>query len=129
MPVRSQFVEEDTDFFMAGGLDGFVYKMENGSTDGGSSIALDVETKDFAGDSKDLRKLFLALKVDTDTGGQTVTVKLYVDDTLEHTTTVNTSGRAKTTLKLPEGVMGHQWRSRRWCGPAPPGRGRPPHGP
>jgi hypothetical protein len=110
MDVRSQFVEEDTDFFLAGGIDGFVYKMENGSTDGGSSIALDVETKDFSGDSKDIRKLFLGMKVDTDTGGATVTVKFYVDDTLEHTTTVSTSSRTKTLLKLPEGVMGYQWR-------------------
>jgi hypothetical protein len=110
MPVRAQFVEEDTDFFMAGGLDGFVYKMENGSTDGGSSIALDVETKDFRGDSIDIRKFFQHLKLNTNTGGASVTVTFYVDDTLEHTTTVSTSTRQETLLPLPENIMGHSWR-------------------
>lgn len=110
MPVRSLYVEEDTDFFMAGGVDGFVYKMENGATDGGEAIALECETKDFQGDSKDIRKLFLHLKLDTNTAGATVTVKFYVDDTLKHTTTVSTSTRQHTLLKLPEGVMGFQWR-------------------
>lgn len=109
-PLRSMFVEEDTDLFMGGGLDGFVYMVENGTTDGGSSIALDVDTKDFEGESRDIRKLFLSLKVDANTGGAAVTVKLYVDDVLEQTATVTTSTRQETLLRLPEGVMGHHWR-------------------
>jgi hypothetical protein len=71
---------------------------------------LDVETKDFRGDSIDIRKLFQHLKLNTNTGGATVTVKFYVDDTLEHTTTVATSTRQETLLPLPENVMGHSWR-------------------
>ena len=109
-PMRSLFTEEDTDLFLGGGLDGFVYVLENGTTDGGSNIALDVETKDFQGESKDLRKLFLYLKLDLNTLGATVTVKLYVDDTLEHTATVSTSGRASRLIPLPQGVMGYHWR-------------------
>jgi hypothetical protein len=69
-----------------------------------------VETKDFRGDSIDIRKLFQHLKLNTNTGGATVTVKFYVDDTLEHTTTVSTSTRQETLLPLPENIMGHSWR-------------------
>jgi hypothetical protein len=110
-PLRSLYVEEDTDLCLGGGLDGFVYILENGTTDNGSSIALDVDTKDFQGESKDARKLFLYLKVDCNTLGASVTVKFYVDDVLERTTTVNTSTRAERLLPLPEGTMGHHWRA------------------
>ena len=110
-PLRSLYVEEDTDLALGGGLDGFVYVLENGTTDNGSSIALDVDTKDFQGESKDMRKLFQHLKVDMNTLGATVTVKLYLDDTLAYTTTVSTSARAERLLPLPDdGVMGHHWR-------------------
>jgi len=110
-PLRSLYVEEDTDLALGGGLDGFVYILENGTTDNGSSIALDVDTKDFQGESKDARKLFLYLKVDMNTGGASVTVKFYVDDVLERTTTVSTSTRTERLLPLPEGTMGHHWRT------------------
>ena len=109
-PLRSLYTEEDTDLFLGGGLDGFVYILENGTTDNGSSIALDVQTKDFQGESKDIRKLFLYLKLDVNTLGATVTVKLYVDDTLAHTATVSTSARAERLLPLPQGIMGFHWR-------------------
>lgn len=110
-PLRSLFVEEDTDLCLGGGLDGYVYILENGVTDNGSNIALEVETKDFHGESKDSRKLFLYLKLDLNTLGATVTVKFYVDDTLLYTTTVRTSARAERLLPLPQGVMGHHWRA------------------
>lgn len=110
-PLRSLYVEEDTDLALGGGLDGYVYILENGTTDGGSSIALDVETKDFQGESKDARKLFQYLKVDMNTLGASVTVKFYVDDVLMRTTTVSTSARAERLLPLPEGTMGHHWRA------------------
>lgn len=110
-PLRSLYVEEDTDLALGGGLDGYVYVLENGTTDNGSSIALDVDTKDFQGDSKEVRKLFLYLKTDMNTLGATVTVKFYVDDVLLRTTTVSTSARAERLLPLPEGTMGHHWRA------------------
>src|SRR5437867_2866570 len=46
-PIQSFFYENDVDDFTAGGLDGFVYLLERGSTDSGASIALTVDTKDF----------------------------------------------------------------------------------
>ena len=110
-PLASLYVEEDTDLCLGGGLDGFVYILENGTTDNGANIALDVETKDFQGDSKDIRKLFLHLKTDMDTQGASVTVKFYIDDTLKRTTTVSTTARAERLLPLPEAVMGHHWRA------------------
>lgn len=110
-PLRALFVEDDTDLFLGGGLDGLVYILENGSTDGGAAIALDVETKDFEGqEGRDVRKLFQHLKLNTNTGGASITVKFYVDDTLKHTVTVSTSTRQETLLPLPQGVMGHHWR-------------------
>ena len=110
-PLAALYVEEDTDLCLGGGHDGYVYILEHGSTDGGASIALDVDTKDFQGDSKDVRKFFLYLKTDMDTGSAAVTVKFYVDDVLKRTTTVTTSGRAERLLPLPEGTMGHHWRA------------------
>ncbi len=110
-PLRSLYVEEDTDLALGGGLDGYVYVLENGTTDGGASIALTVDTKDFQGESKDSRKLFQYLKVDMNTLGATVTIKLYVDDTLRYTTTVSTSARAERLLPLSQGIMGHHWRA------------------
>ena len=110
-PLRSLYVEEDTDLCLGGGLDGYVYILENGVTDNGASIALDVDTKDFHGESKDARKLFLYLKVDMNTLGAAVTVKFYVDDVLKRTTTVTTSTRTERLLPLPEGTMGHHWRA------------------
>ena len=109
-PLNALYVEEDTDLCLGGGQDGYVYILENGSTDGGASIALDVETKDFSGESKDIRKLFLRLKVDMNTLGANVSVKFYVDDSLVSTTTVSTSARAERLLPLPEATMGHHWR-------------------
>lgn len=109
-PLNSLYVEEDTDLYLGGGQDGFVYVLENGSTDGGDDIALDVQTKDFQGDSKDIRKLFQHLKVDMNTLGEDVTVKFYVDDVLKRTATVNTTGRTERLIPLPEGTMGHHWR-------------------
>lgn len=110
-PLRSLYVEEDTDLALGGGLDGYVYVLENGTTDNGASIALDVETKDFQGESKDSRKLFFYLKTDMNTLGASVTVKFYVDDVLKRTTTVSTSKRAERLLPLPDGTMGHHWRA------------------
>jgi len=57
-PLRSLFVEEENDDLIAGGLDGFVFILEDGSTDAGTAISLDVETKDFHGEAPTVRKLF-----------------------------------------------------------------------
>ena len=111
-PLRSLYYEEDTDLFVGGGLDGYVYILESGSSDQGSSIALDVETKDYSGENKDVRKLFQYLKVEADTGGATVTVQFYVDDTLVTTRTFSTTSRKVKLLSIEEGIMGTHWRMR-----------------
>lgn len=109
-PMRSLYVEEDTDLLLGGGLDGYVYVLETGADDAGSNIALEVDTKDFTGDMRDIRKLFMYLKTDIDALGETVTLKLFVDDVLKLTTTVNPNGRTESLLPLPQATMGHHWR-------------------
>jgi len=109
-PLRSMLYEEDTDDLTGGGTDGFVYVLEDGTTDAGADIALDVETKDYFGGSPKLRKLFLFLKVDLDTAGDDVTLKLYVDGTLKRTISGFTSSRDKALIRFPEGCLGFTWR-------------------
>lgn len=113
-PLRSLYFEEDTQQLTAGGVTGSVFVLEDGSDDAGSSIALDCQTRDYFGadEHRDAYKLFHYLKVDADTGGSSVTVKLYVDDTLKRTTTVATSSRTETLIILAEGTMGYRWRVR-----------------
>lgn len=110
-PVQSLLFEEDTDLLLGGGLDGFVYILESGSDDAGTDVSLDVETKDFEGtEGKNIRKLFLKMKIDANTLGETVTVEFYVDDTLQSTQTFSSSGRTEQLLSLPQGTMGYHWR-------------------
>ena len=112
--MRSLYFEEDTQQLTAGGVTGAVFVLEDGDDDAGSSIALDAQTKDYFGapEHRDALKLFHYIKVDMDTQGATVTVKLYVDDTLKRSTTVSTSGRTEQLLPLPEGTLGYRWRLR-----------------
>jgi len=110
-PMRSLFVEEDVDDLVGGTVDGFVYILEDGSTDGGSNITLDVETKDYSGENAQQRKLFRYLRLDMDTLGETVSIEMYVDGTLKRTASVN-SARAKPLVPFPEGSLGYQWRAR-----------------
>jgi hypothetical protein len=110
--MRSCFVEEDTDLLTGGGVDGAVYSLESSSaSDAGSNIALDVETKDFTNGQPTLRKLFLYAKVDADTATVDLTVRVYIDGTLQHTATVNSS-RGKTLIPLPEDAWGYAIRFR-----------------
>lgn len=110
-PMSSLFVEEDIDKFTAGGQDGFVYFLEDGSTDGTSDISMNVETKNYYGEQKTTRKLFLLLKVDADTLGDALSVDFFVDNALKHTASI-TGTRTKKLLPLPEKLMGYSWRIR-----------------
>lgn len=110
-PMRSLFVEEDVDDLAGGAMDGFVYILEDGSTDGGSNINLDVETKDYAGENSQQRKLFRYIRPDIDTLGETVSIEMYVDGNLKRTASVN-SARSKPLIPFPDGSMGYQWRAR-----------------
>jgi hypothetical protein len=110
--MRSLFVEENVDDLVAGGVDGFVYILEDGSTDAGSNIALDVETKDVAGEQASQRKLFLYLRADIDTSGESVSLEMYVDGVLKRTATISASARTKSIIRFPDASMGYQWRAR-----------------
>jgi hypothetical protein len=106
-PMTSLYLEDDS--LLAGGIDGFVYVLEEGTTDAGTDIALDVQTRDFAGEERDTRKLFMYCRIDADTLAESLTVKFYVDGVLKRTTTISGT-RNKHLLRLPEGCMGYQWR-------------------
>ena len=104
-------MEEDVDDLIGGSTNGFVYILEDGSTDDGSNIALDVETKDFGGENASQRKLFRYLRPDINTQGQNVSIEMYVDGTLKRTATVN-SNRTRPLVAFPEASLGYQWRAR-----------------
>lgn len=108
-PMRSLYYEEDTDYLLGGGLDGFIYLLENGTSDAGSSIALDIETKDYFGESAVAgKKLFRYFKVDADCDGGTLTAKFYVDDSLKQTSSI-TGSRTRVLNPLPQASMGTSW--------------------
>ena len=108
-PMRSLFVEEDVDDLVGGSTDGFVYILEDGSTDSGTSITLDVETKDYSGNEPTVRKIFRYLRIDADADTDTLPVRFYVDGTLKRSVNV-TGSRTKLLLPLPEDTMGYTWR-------------------
>lgn len=108
-PLRSLYYEEDTDLLVGGSTDGFAYVLEDGSDDGGTAIAMEVETKDFFGETgATTRKLFRYLKVDADCDGDSITAKFIVDGTTINTKTI-TGNRTKRLLNL-SGAMGYSWR-------------------
>lgn len=109
-PARSLLYEEDTDALVAGLTDGFAYVLEDGTTDAGSDIAADWETKDYFGGSPKVRKLFLFARVDLDTQGDEVTLLLYVDGVLKRTITGFVSSRNKRLLRFPAECLGYTWR-------------------
>jgi len=110
-PVTSFLYEEDIDDFVAGSTNGLVYVLEEGVTgdDLGTAISLEVETKDYYGESCKIRKIFQYFKVDTDTDGGTITAKVYIDGILKQTTSI-TGNRTRQLLPLPESLMGYSWR-------------------
>lgn len=108
-PMRSLFVEEDVDDLVGGSTDGFVYILEDGTDDAGTSISMDVETKDYVGESPTIRRLFRYLRVDADVPSGTLTANFYVDGTLKRAASV-TGSRTKALLPLPEAAWGYQWR-------------------
>jgi len=107
--LRSLFVEEDVDDLVGGSTDGFVYILEDGTNDAGTNISLDVETKDYSGESPTVRRLFRYFRVDADVPSGTLTANFYVDGTLKRAASV-TGSRTKLLLPLPETTFGYQWR-------------------
>lgn len=109
-PARSLYVEEDIDALTSGFTDGFVYVLEDGTDDAGTDIAMDVETKDYWGESTTTRKFFQFFKVDIDClTATTVAAAFYVDGVLKRTVTLSGT-RTKKLLPLPEDTVGFSWR-------------------
>lgn len=109
--------EEDTDFLVGGGHDGFVHRLETGSNDGGAGIALVADSKDYAHVTQEspggsmARKVYHSMKEDLE--GGTFTVTFYVDGSSKHSASVDTT-RQPTPIRLPASSQGYRWR-KRWA--------------
>jgi len=108
-PMRALLVEEDVDQLVGGSADGFVYILEDGTSDAGSDISLDVETKNYYGESTITKKVFFYFRVKANTDTATLTAKFFIDDVLVRTVSL-TSSNAGQLLRLPEGAMGSTWK-------------------
>jgi hypothetical protein len=109
-PLCDLFYEEINNQLVGGGQDGYSTVLESGTSDQGASIALDCETKDFAGASKDVKKVFQFMRIDANTLGATLTCQLYVDDVLSTTQTFTSSTRTEKLLTVAGGTIGYHWR-------------------
>lgn len=106
----SMLVEADVDFLTMGGVDGFLYRLENGVTDDSTAVSAEFQSKDFAGGSYNSRNLFLYFKVDAKLpAGYELTAKFYIDDELKKTDTIS-GERLNILNKLPERSFGKKWR-------------------
>lgn len=111
LPITALNWEEGVDLLVAGDVDGDVFTMETTTADQFADIALSAVTKDFAcTEGATVWKLFQWLVIDADTDGETVTVSLYVDDTLRGTFSLSTSKRTTQTFDTQGGALGHRWR-------------------
>jgi hypothetical protein len=112
-PLRSFFVEEETNRLTAGTQTGFVVTMEDGSDDEGEDIAMEVETKDYAGEEGgNVLKLYQYMKIDADTLGEYVNVDFYLDDTRRATLYLAHDGRTSKLYNLPASLLGYKWRAK-----------------
>lgn len=98
---RSLLYEKDTAILTMGDPDGFVYEIEDGTTDGGNAIDFALKTGFQYLGLPDQDKIWGDLALDIDTGGQDVTVQSIFNngDTSDTAVTVNCSGR--TQLQIP----------------------------
>jgi hypothetical protein len=119
-PLSSFFVEEDRNVLTAGTQTGFVIHMETGSDDEGEDIAMEVETRDYAGEEgSNILKLYQFMRVDADTLGESVNVDLYLDDTRRATLYISHNGRSSKLYSLPPSLLGYKWRAKaRYTGTA-----------
>ena len=110
--VRSMLVERDTNTFVAGGEDGFVYQLESddGTGDDGADIAMEIQTRNFTADDPGRRKLYQSYRPDVDADGETVETAFTTDETEKAADDV-TGARLQTLLKLPGSCMGFSWRA------------------
>lgn len=107
----SLLVEADVDYLTMGGIDGFVYLLEQGTVDEDSAaIEGTALTKSYSGASYNSRNLFLYFRVDAEVpAGYELTANFYVDDEVKETKTI-TGTRTNELMSLPEGTFGTRWR-------------------
>lgn len=112
LDARSFRWEDDRNIMAYGATDGQLYQMEAGATsDVGLPIPFSFTTKEFGVHAAEgqagsfIRCLWLFVKLDLTLAEGSATVKVYVDDTLEHTATV-TGARTLPLLHLPEDTWG-----------------------
>jgi len=108
-PARSLFYEKETDQLLAGFGDGLVYVIESGTT--AEPVTIDWQTKDYFGQTLEVRKLFQWVKVDVDTLGEKITAEVYIDGVLKRSTQI-VGARGKSLVALPSGCIGYTWRLR-----------------
>lgn len=106
----SHFVEDDVDLLAAGGQDGKLYRLEDGTSDNGSDIEFEWRSKDFEGQSYATRSLFCFFRIDADVpSGEEITASFYTDNELTETVTI-TGARTNVLNPLPENTHGFKWR-------------------
>lgn len=110
-PLRSLFAEEEHNVLTAGTQTGFVVHLETGEDDEDEAIALEVETRDYAGEEGgNILKFYQFLKLDADTKGEYINVDFYLDDSRRATLYLAHDGRRSELYSLPADLMGYKWR-------------------
>ena len=110
--VASYYVEEDIDTLTGGGQDYNLYNLTNGVLDVEAPITYTWWSKEFSGDSYNIRNLFRYFKIDCEIpAGETATATFYVDGTLVQTTTISGT-RTQVLNPLPENTVGSRWQLR-----------------
>lgn len=103
-------VEADVDYLTMGGVDGYLYRIEDGVVDDTSAISTEFRSKEFAGGSYNSRNLFLYYKVDAKLpDGYALNTHFYIDDELIRDVEI-TGERTNILNHLPEGSFGTRWR-------------------
>ena len=118
--MESIFYETDTDYLTGGGVDGYLWRLEDGTSDAGVDITWNATSKDYAhsgpgspGGSLE-RKIYSFTKDDAEPNGGTISAAFSVDGVLKHTDILEAS-RRPTQNRLPAGSQGYRWR-KAWSG-------------
>lgn len=110
--VASYLVEEDLDALTGGGQDGKLYQLEDGDNDNGVAVSCEWNSKEFAGQSLDIRNVFCYYRVDAlIPAGESLTADFYIDGELVQSATI-TGLRTQVLNPLPENTQGFKWQIR-----------------
>lgn len=106
----SLLVEADIDYLTMGGVDSYLYAIEQEATDNDLAISGEALTKNFSGASYNAKNLFLYYKVDADVpDGYSLNARFYIDEELIATREISGS-RTNILNELPENSFGVKWR-------------------